>query len=227
MMKRRVTLLLALLPLALAPGGARAQGLADYDYTDLVFRGVGLSLGYLWPTKVEATSEYTVRVDLGYLGPGVRIIPSMSYWRSDMRQSELGRLADRLNALPALQRQGARVTPQDLGPIRLSDVSLALDGQYVWTTPARLLTYVDLGLGVHALNGQGQAISDTFIEDLLDTVTAGISAGGGLEYPVNDRLRFYGELRYTVLTDVQYPGVRLGAAIMLPGLGSETRQGAR
>lgn len=226
-MRRIVLTLLLLAPLALGPRAARAQGLADYDYSDLVFRGVGLSWGYLWPSKVQATPEYTLRVDLGYLGPGVRIVPSMSYWRSDMRESELGRLADRLNALPALQRQGAHVTPQDLGPIRLSDLALALDGQYVWTTPTHVLTYVGLGLGVHALNGQGQAINDTFIEDLLDTVTAGASASGGLEYPLGPRFRVYGELRYTLTADVQYAGLRLGGAIMLPGQGSDAQAGHR
>lgn len=221
-MRRIVVPLLLLVPLVAAPRAARAQGLANYDYTDLVFRGFGFSWGYLWPTKVQAAPEYTVRVDLGYLGPGIRIVPSLSYWRSDMRVSELARLADRLNALPVLQRQDAHVSPSDLGPVQLSDLSLALDGQYVWTTPVHLLTYVGLGLGIHALNGRGPAINNTFIEDFLDTFTAGASASGGLEYPLSPRFRVYGELRYTVTTTVRYPGLRIGGAIMLPGRGSDT-----
>jgi hypothetical protein len=30
------------------------------------------------------------------------------------------------------------------------------------------------------------------------------------------RLRIYGEARYTLVSDVRYPGIRLGAALMLP-----------
>jgi hypothetical protein len=72
-------------------------------------------------------------------------------------------------------------------------------------------------VGLHALNGRGDAIADTFIEDLLDSTAAGLALLGGAEYELAPRLRVYGELRYTLLSDVRYPGIRLGAALMLPG----------
>src|SRR5690606_15772045 len=42
----------ALLALAFvtAPASAEGQDLADFDYENLSFRGVGLEVGYLWPT---------------------------------------------------------------------------------------------------------------------------------------------------------------------------------
>jgi hypothetical protein len=42
-------------------------------------------------------------------------------------------------------------------------------------------------------------------------------------------LRFYAEARYTFASDVRYPGVRIGAALMLPQHGSATQglQGGR
>jgi hypothetical protein len=50
---------------------------------------------------------------------------------------------------------------------------------------------------------------------------------GGAEYEVGSRLRVYGELRYTLLSDVRYPGIRLGAALMLPNAraGTEPTRG--
>ncbi|MBI4410200.1 MAG: hypothetical protein HY561_10860 [Gemmatimonadetes bacterium] len=203
------SLLPALLAFAGLARGVPAQTLADYDYENLSFRGIGFDWGWLWPSKVEPTSAYSLRLDLGYLGPGVRIAPSITYWSSRMRERELKRLAERLRPL------GATVTADQLAPIDWSDLALQLDAHYVWTTPVRLLPYVGGGLGVHTLNGQGKAIQDTFVEDLLDAITAGVVVLAGLEYAPLDRFRLYGEARYTLLADVHYGGVRIGGAIML------------
>lgn len=211
---RRTLASLVLAWLLAAP--AAAQGLADYDYENLTFRGFGADYGWIWPSKVEAAPMFTVRLDLGYLGPAVRIMPSISYWSSRMRASELARLAARLEQLPPLQEQGVVISPGDLGRIDWSNLSLALDAHVVWTTPVGLLTFVGGGVGVHLLNGRGDAIADTFIEDLLDTMSAGVAVLAGVEYPVGDRFRVFGETRYTLLSDVRYPAIRVGGALMLP-----------
>ncbi|HEX6308871.1 MAG TPA: hypothetical protein VFZ69_11825 [Longimicrobiales bacterium] len=195
---------------------AHAQDLADYDYENLAFRGIGIDYGYIRPSKVEATALYSLRLDLGFLGPAVRIAPTISYWKSEFRTTELERLADRLNRLPPLQQQGVEITAADLGTVEWSDLSLSLDAHIVWTAPLNLITFVGLGASVHALNGSGDAIRDTFVEDLLDSTTAGAALIGGVEYQPIDRLRLYSELRYTVVSDVRYPGFRIGAALMLP-----------
>src|SRR5690554_248060 len=96
---------LAALCLLAVPTAAAAQSLADYDYENLTFRGLGLEYGRIWPTKVEPTAAYTLKADLGFLGPSVRIAPSLSYWSSRINADELGRLADQLSQLGALVRQ--------------------------------------------------------------------------------------------------------------------------
>lgn len=207
---------LAALLLALAPAAAGAQGLADYDYENLTFRGVGFDYGWIWPSKVSETALYSVRIDLGYLGPGVRIAPTVAYWSSEFRRSELERLADRLAQLPVLQAQNVTITADDLGTVEWSDVSIGVDVHMVWTAPLDVLTFIGANLGVHALNGRGDAIADTFVEDLLDSTNAGGAIMAGIEYQLLPRLRFYGEARYTLLSDVRYPGLRAGLALMLP-----------
>jgi opacity protein-like surface antigen len=208
---RRCLLALGLACLAATAGAAdaEAQTLADYDYEYLRFRGVGLDLGYIWPDKVENTRRYGLRLDLGYLGPGVRIIPSLGYWRSELTDEELEDLAGRLS-----QNTGVALSASDLGPIEWSDLSLSVDGHFVWNTPLDVLTYVGAGLGFHALNGQGDAIDDTFIEDLLDAITAGASAMAGLELEPVDRFRVYAEGRYTAMNSVQYLSARAGVQVM-------------
>ena len=200
---------------AAGAGAVAGQGLAEYDYENLRFRGVGVHAGYNWADKVEGTSAFGFRVDLGYLGPGVRLVPTLNYWSSDLQVSELEELAAQLSALPSLVDAGIVITADELGGIEWSDLAFGLDAQYVWTTPWPLLAYLGAGVGLHSLNGTGTAIDGTFIEDLLDSFAAGISPVGGLEYLLEDRLRIYGEARWNLLSDLNFGGVAIGAQFMV------------
>ncbi len=219
---RRSLLAPGLACLAVLCGAAPAvsQTLADYDYEYLSFRGIGADFGYIWPNKVEPAQLYSVRLDLGYLGPGVRIIPSVSYWRSNFDQQELEDLAIRIN-----QQPGGSVTAESLGPIEWSDLSFSVDGHFVWNTPFNLMTFLGAGLGFHALNGQGPAIDDTLVEDLLDVISAGASGIAGLEIQPTNRFRVYAEGRYTAMNSIQYLSARGGIQFMF-GTDEATRLGA-
>lgn len=189
---------------------AAAQTLEDYDYEQLTFRGVSLQIGYASPDKVEPTVEYAVRVDLDYLGPYVRIVPGFAYWSSRFREEELARFAERLSAW------GAQVTPDNLRPIDWRNFAFTVDGQAVWETPVGVNPFVGLGAGLHVLDGKGPAIADTFVEDLLDTVTAGLAGSAGVDWVLPVGARLYGEARYTLLSDVRYWSVQVGAGFLLP-----------
>lgn len=203
---RRTLLMAALLAVA-AP--APAQTLADYDYENLALRGIGVDVGFLWSDKIRDTERFGIRLDLGYVGPGVRIVPSLSYWASEFNRSELDQLATRIN-----ESTGGFIDGGDLAPIKWSDLSLSLDAQFVWNTPIRVLTFIGVGGGLHALNGQGGAVDDTFVEDLLDSITAGVSALAGLEFQPISRIRVYAEGRYTALNSIQYLSAKGGLQLM-------------
>jgi hypothetical protein len=208
--------------LLVGPTAGRAQDVADYDYENLSFRGFGPEWGYIWPSRVEPTQTFGLRMDLGYLGPGLRIVPGITYWKSDFKASEIHQLEDRVASLIVSQTDGPPPTV-DLGRIDWSDVALSVDGQVVWRVPYDLLTFFGVGAAVHLLNGDGTAIHGTFVEDLLDSVTAGFNLNAGVEYALSRSLRAYGQARYDVLGDLQYFGIRLGAQIMLapPAPGEE------
>jgi hypothetical protein len=196
----------ALVMMATAASG---QSLADYDYEDLYLRGIGIDYGYMWPTKVQTTQTFGVRFDLGYLGPGIRLVPSVVYWSSQFTNSQLRELELKLDQIP-----GASVPPGTLEEVDWSDVAVNLDAHFVWTTPFNLLTYLGLGVGLHTLNGTSAEFEGTFVEDLLDTVTAGGNAIAGIELQPVSRLRIYAEARYTALADIQYAHARAGLAFM-------------
>ena len=194
---------------------AQAQTIADYDYENLSFRGIGLDVGRIWPNKVQSTVTFGLRADLGFLGPNVRVVPSVGYWKSAFKAEEIRRLATQLNRLPAFQNRPDTLTAADLGNIDWSDFSLAFDVQFVWTIPGGIFTYAGLGAGVHAMNGKGDIIENTLWEDFLDTVTVGGAIMGGAEIPISS-FRLFGEVRYTLLSDIRYAGIRVGGMYMLP-----------
>ena len=133
-----------------------------------------------------------------------------------MRATELDRLAGQINRLPKLRDEAVQLTASDLGTITWSDLTLGVDAHLLWTMPIGVMTYVGAGAAIHALNGHGDFIENTFVEDLLDSTSAGIAVMGGLEFQPLSRLRLYGEARYTLVTDIRFPGLRLGASLMLP-----------
>jgi len=204
------------------PGNASGQSLADFDYEYLSFRGFSLEWGYIWPTRVDPTYTVGGRVDLGYLGPGLRIVPGVTYWSSSMKGEEVRKLERKIEDL--IDPSGGS-GPVDLGEIDWSDFVISLDGHFVWSVPLNLLSYVGGGIGLHIMNGEGSAISGTFVEDLLDSFSAGINVHAGLEYPLGDRARIYGLGRYEILGDLRYTELRMGAQLMVgPSAPGEGRQ---
>jgi hypothetical protein len=215
-----LAILFALLIL-LAPRPAEAQELADFDYENLSFRGVAADVGYIFPNRVEATNSFGARVDLGFLGPGVRVTTGFNRWSSFLKASEVRTLENQLEEL--IFEQTGQETSVDLGEISWSDVAFNADAHMVWRVPGGLLTYAGLGGTAHILRGGGRAIEDTFIEDLLDSVRAGMNIHGGVEAPVHERLRFVGEARFEVLENLRYLQLRTGVQLMFGGNGTGPR----
>lgn len=196
------------------PSAAAGQDLADFDYENLSFRGFGLDWGYIYPSRVERTQSYGLRLDMGYLGPGLRIVPGVTFWKAPFSAAEITELEGRVASL--VQRQTGDPPPVvDLGVIEWTDVAISMDAHVVWSVPFNLLTFMGFGVAAHVLNGEGAVINGTFVEDLLDSVTAGFNLHAGLEYPVTDRFRLYGQGRYEVLGDLQYGHLRTGIQIMI------------
>ena len=225
-MKRALSGILgAVAVLSLLPAAMVAQGLEDYDYENLAFRGFSLEGGYIWPSRVDPTYTVGIRMDLGYLGPGLRIVPGVSFWSSSLEDGEVAELEAKLDQLILDQvTPGPGWTGTDLGVVDWSDLTLSLDAHLVWAIPFDLLSFAGAGLSAHIMNGEGSAISGTFVEDLLDTVSPGFNLHAGLEYPLSDLFRFYGQARYEFLEDLRYLELRAGGQIMVgPSMPGETR----
>ena len=201
-----------------APCETRAQELADYDYENLSFRGISFDVGYLYADKVEDTRTLGVRFDLGFLGPGFRIMPGVTYWESTLAQTEVGQFQTRLGTLTADQGGTVPAGGFDLGDIDRKDIVVSLDGHYVWAVPLNLFFSTGVGLSVHFLNGSGPSIDGTFVEDILDSVSAGFNLHAALEYPIADRIRIHGGSKVEILGDLNYVEFRGGLTFIWGGL---------
>lgn len=206
-----------------APAPAAAQDLADFDYEHLSFRGIGFEGGYLPAHGIHGvrgkTQSWGARLDLGYLGPALRISPSVTYWSSELEPAEVSSIESRIERLIAREvgdsAAGAEV---DLGKIVWRDVVVGVDSHVVWNIPFGWLSFLGVGASVHVLDGQGETIEGTFIEDLLDTVRPGVNVHAGLEYPLWSWSRLYWHGRYEVTDDLRYFNVRGGLQLMFGGV---------
>jgi hypothetical protein len=188
---------------------ARGQDVADIDYAYLAPRGVAPEFGYVWPNRVEPTQTYGLRVDMGYAGPGLRVTPSVTYWKSRLQQAEVDDFAGQVAQLVA-DRTGGAPPSLDLGTIDYQDIALGLDAHVVWEVPLDLLTFGGLGVTAHIIDGDGAVIQGTFVEDLLDSVEPGFNLHLGAEYPITNGMRLYAVGRYEVMPDLQYLQLRAG-----------------
>jgi hypothetical protein len=206
-----------------------AQAWEDFDYENLEFRGIGLDVGWIFPHRVDQAVSLGLRVDLGNLGPNLRIRPGLSYWSSQMRQREIDRLSEQIQNV-CLRQYGTltQCPPLNLGRIRMSDLSVNLDAQYEWTeSPFVFIPYAGLGGGIHLLNGRGEAINGTFIEDFLDSVSPGLNLIGGLRFPVGTTLDLSAEARYVLAADIRHGTLAAGITWLFPTRGAARVGGAR
>ena len=208
----RAALLFVLLLLVPAGGAAAQRG--GYDYNNLALRGVGVFGFGVVPARSEPTLGLQLRGDLGLLGPQVRIAPTVTFWATRLQQEEVGKVARRVEDL--CERGGDPCPGVELGEVRLSDLSLDVDAHYLWTTAFGIEPYAGLGAGLHLVNGAGDFIDNTFVEEILDAITPGLNAMAGLELPIRRNLRLHGEARAVLAGGANWIGVGVGGTFTFP-----------
>ena len=187
----------------LAPRPLAAQSWEDYDYENLQFRGIGAEVGWVIPWNLEPTVSYGIRGDMGFVGPHVRIIPSIRYWSSQLKDEEVESLATQFIEICNRRASGSCPTTLDLGEVRRSNLELSTDAQVLPDVPGLVNPYAGAGLSLHLLNGGGESIDDTFVEDLLDTVAPGFNVLAGVMIPLGSVLQLGAEGRLAITSDVQ------------------------
>lgn len=199
----------------LTPLSGWSQTLEDYDYENLQFRGIGPEVGWVIPWNIEPAVSYGLRGDLGYVGPHVRIVPSIVYWSSRLKDDEVESLASQFIEICTRRSPGNCPSSLDLGEVRRSDLELSVDAHVVPDVPTLITPYAGGGLGLHLLNGGGESIDDTFVEDLLDTLAPGVNLLAGVMLPLGP-IELLVEGRLAATSDVQYGNFVFSGVWTLP-----------
>lgn len=186
-----------------AAAGVSAQSLEEYDYENLGLRAIGVDLVYADAKDAEAAVGFGVRVDMGFLGPYIRLVPRFAHWRADVDERAVAKFEQNLEDL--CDPPGCSI---DLGRFTRDFWVVGFDLQ--WTLDRSFAPYLGLGLDAYILDDSGDAIQGTFLDDAV--VTAGLSAVGGLQLDIGRHLRLYGDVRGTLVTSASNLAVYGGVA---------------
>lgn len=190
--------------------------MADYDYDNLRLRGVGVGLLFVSPHDLDETVGLEVRLDLGFLGPHLRVMPRFAFWNSELEDGEVRRLQTKLEDLVARQNPGQPRPDIDLGDVDQDALIFGADLHWMPLVTGTVRPYLGVGSEIYILDGGGEAIEDTFIEDRLDLLTAGVSAVVGLEVQLRRSLALYGDIRGSLVADVRNVALTAGVALIRP-----------
>lgn len=200
--------LAALLLAACPPARLPAQGvLRQFSYDDLRPSALQLDLGFLGASRLHGAVTGGVRLDYGPIAPRIRLLLGLSYYRSRFSREEIARFEQRIRELVNDPSGDDTVS---VGVIRWADLTGDVDLQYVLPQGAGVTAYLGVGLSVHVRNGSGPAINDTFLEDALDDVAAGLNGTLGAEFAVGPRWRFTLDARGVLLSDHATASLRAG-----------------
>lgn len=199
--RHRAVPLAALMLLAGAAPTA-AQNLEQYDYANLGLRGIAAELLYVDASQNDATIGLGAKLDLGFLGPGIRVVPRFATWNADVDGESVEELERQLEEVSELEPGSI-----ELGSIERSVYVVGADLHYI-VAIGQVSPYVGAGLDVYALNDDGAAIRSTFLDDTV--ITAGVSAVGGLQIALSPSWSAYGEARATAVTDASNLGGAFG-----------------
>lgn len=205
------------LVLLLIPRPSEGQSfLEQFSYEGLRFSGIGVEFGAVASDRL--TSEFTgaVRVDYGRIAPNVRVLFGVSYFRGEFNPTEIGKFEDGLARVVQDQPPGFTI---EVGRITWSDIEADLDLQYVLEAGRRVTNYVGVGFAAHIRNGSGAAIDDTFVEDALDTIDAGLNLTFGTAIELIPAVRFTIDLRGGLASELRTAAARAGLMFRVAGGG--------
>jgi hypothetical protein len=211
---------------ALPPDRLTAQGfLSQFSYDNLKPSALQLDVGPLGGNNIRGTLTGGMRLDYGFIAPHVRVVLGVSYYKADFSDAARTRFEQRL--------QGVVIDPTKddtirLGRITWSDVTGDLDLQYVLPQGHSVTSYIGIGLGAHIRHGSGPAINGTFVQDALNSITAGLNGTIGTEFGAN-RWRVTLDARGVLSSGVSTASLRTGLMYRWGGIrgGGQGAQGTR
>lgn len=168
---------------------ASQQALAQ---SDLGFKRLGGSIGYVSPEDLDGTFGLGVFADMGRITPEISLEPRIDYWS----QSE--------------EAFGTKVS--------VTDVAIGARAKYHFATSnPNMRPFAGAGLGMHFLSAEMEMSFPGFpTETVSDSETKlGLDIGGGLATTMSPKLDLIGEAWYGIVSDFSQFSLRVGLSYKL------------
>lgn len=200
--------------LLLVPGPVEAQGfLEQFSYEGLRLSSISLELGAVASDRLTTEPTVAIRFDFGYVAPKIRVLLGGAYFKGSFQGDEIARFEQRV--FDVVENPGP-LTTINVGEISWAHWQGSFDLQYVFTPGAKVRPYAGLGVSVIVRNGDGAAINGTFVEDALDTITAGMTASLGVEVGLTEWLSVVADGRGELTGELRSVSARGGFKFHLP-----------
>jgi hypothetical protein len=180
--------------------------LEQFSYEGLRLSGIGFEFGGVVSDRLTREVTGAVRIDYGRIAPNVRVLFGVSYFRGEFNETEIREFA------LGIQRVVAPPISSiiDIGTISWSDVEADLDLQYMLEAGPRVTNYLGIGFAAHIRNGTGTVIDDTFVEDALDTIDAGLNLSVGTMVELVPKIHFTLDVRGGLASELRTATARAG-----------------
>jgi len=200
------------------PDRLSAQGfLSKFSYDNLKPSALQIDLGPIGGNNIRGALTGGLRLDYGLIAPRIRVLLGVSYYKADISAEARARFEQRLKSVVIDPSADDTIR---LGRITWSDVTGDVDLQYLIGQGRSVTTYLGIGLGAHIRHGSGPAINGTFVQDALNSITAGLNGSIGTEVGAK-RWRFTVEARGVLSSGVSTASLRTGVMYRWAGLGNK------
>jgi hypothetical protein len=195
----------------------RAQTLFERLNLDrLQLSALGGSMGPVRPTQMEQTDAYAMHADYGEITRRVRVVFTATYWGSRytdavVRQFEQQLLENIVDPAGDDTLRQSRVS--------VSDIAVAMELRWTATRSGTFLRpYLGGAASAHVINAEGRLIQNTFVENALDNIFAGVAAVAGVDLAPLARLSAGVQLRYEIMSGLRFGSGRVVATYHLDPL---------
>ncbi len=200
--------------LLVIPSLLSAQGfLEQFSYEGLRLSGVGFEFGGTVSDRLTGEFSGAVRVDYGSIAPRVRVLIGASYFKGDFDSTQLAEFEDNLAGIVDDLTNDFTI---DVGGVSWSDLAIELDLQYVIEIGAKAAGFAGVGMAAHVMNGSGESIGDTFVEDALDRIDLGLNLSFGAHVQLVPSLYLTMDVRGSLATELRSAAARAGLMYRIP-----------
>jgi hypothetical protein len=189
--------------------------LSEFSYDSMKPSALQLDLGPLGGTNIRGTLTGGMRLDYGFIAPHVRVLLGVSYFSAEVSSEATQRFEQGLRSVVTDPTNDYTI---QLGAVTWRDLTTDIDLQWVLPQGHAVTAYMGAGVGLHIRHGSGPAIDGTYVQDALNTVTAGLNGTLGAEVGAK-RWRLTMEARGVLASGMSTVSLRGGVMYRWAGIG--------